>query len=501
MDNMQAHARPGRKQLIAIAVLLALGAAAAVAILGSGRHEAADGDGHDHGQTEEAADDRGPHGGRLLRDGDLAIEATIFEKGVEPQWRLYAYRDGKPAELAPGQVSLLLERLGRAPQTFRFTQEAGYLKGDAVVEEPHSFKATVQVADGGRTRSLGWEQAEARVAMSDAQLHAAGVEIATAGPAAIASTIELPAEVRYNADRTVRLVARLGARVEEVKVAAGDRVRKGQVLAVLSSQAVAGLRAELLAAQRRHELARATWERERRLWEAKVSPEQDVQQARHAMQEAEIAVRSARQKLEALGASAASSQLARLELLSPMAGIVTERPASAGQSVGEDTPLLTVSDLSSVWVEAAVPPADLGTVLPGRRVQVRANAFEAQADGSVQYLSPLVGEQSRSATARVLLPNPKGVWRPGLPVTLTVVAAEQQVAVAVAVQAVQDLRDWKVVFGRYGEQFEARPLKLGRSDGRMVEVLEGLQAGERYAARNSYVVKADIGKAGASHDH
>ncbi|NMG32637.1 efflux transporter periplasmic adaptor subunit, partial [Aromatoleum evansii] len=95
----------------------------------------------------------------------------------------------------------------------------------------------------------------------------------------------------------------------------------------------------------------------------------------------------------------------------------------------------------------------------------------------------------------------KGLWRPGLPVTVEVVAEETQVPVAVAAEAIQDLRDWKVVFGRYDDSLEARPLELGRSDGRHVEVLSGLRAGERYAAKNSFVIKAELGKAGASHDH
>ena len=84
---------------------------------------------------------------------------------------------------------------------------------------------------------------------------------------------------------------------------------------------------------------------------------------------------------------------------------------------------------------------------------------------------------------------------------IEVEAAESEVAVAVSAEAIQGLRDWSVVFGRYGDAFEARPLKLGRSDGTMVEVLKGLTAGEKYAARNSFIIKADIGKAGASHDH
>ncbi|MGS0758189.1 efflux transporter periplasmic adaptor subunit, partial [Roseateles sp. GG27B] len=86
-------------------------------------------------------------------------------------------------------------------------------------------------------------------------------------------------------------------------------------------------------------------------------------------------------------------------------------------------------------------------------------------------------------------------------VSVDLSSGELAVPVAVAVGAVQSLRDWQVVFGRYGQQFEARPLELGRSDGRFVEVIKGLQAGERYAAKNSYLIKADIGKSGASHDH
>jgi cobalt-zinc-cadmium efflux system membrane fusion protein len=82
-----------------------------------------------------------------------------------------------------------------------------------------------------------------------------------------------------------------------------------------------------------------------------------------------------------------------------------------------------------------------------------------------------------------------------------VVADQAQVPVAVAVDAVQEIRGWHAVFGRYGDFFEARPLALGRSDGRFVEVLEGLAAGEKYAAKNSFLIKADIGKSGASHDH
>ncbi|VTU31274.1 Cation efflux system protein CzcB [Variovorax sp. SRS16] len=456
-------------------------------------------DEHDSGKAKEPA--KGPRGGKLLKDGNYAVEVTIFETGVEPQFRLYTYLDGKPLDPAQSQVQLTLERLGQAPQPFSFRKEGDYLQGDAIVSEPHSFKVDVKAAHAGKTHQFGYEQIEARVTMTDAQLKSAGVELAAAGPAKIGTTLRLLGEVKYNSDRTVQVVPRVAGLVEEVFASAGDNVRKGQVLAVLSSQGLSDQRAELLAAQRRLALARTTYERERKLWEEKISPEQDMLQARTAMEESTIAVQSAQGKLSTLGGAPGSGSLTRYELRSPIDGVVTEKRLSLGETVKEDSAVFTVSDLKSVWVEAPVPTQELGSIATGQPVVVRANAFEARADAKINYISALVGEQTRSAIARITLANPKGIWRPGLPVSVDVVIEEKDVPVAVAAEAVQDLRDWKVVFGRYGTSLEARPLELGRSDGEHIEVREGLRAGERYAGTNSFVVKAELGKAGASHDH
>ena len=99
------------------------------------------------------------------------------------------------------------------------------------------------------------------------------------------------------------------------------------------------------------------------------------------------------------------------------------------------------------------------------------------------------------------LDNKDGKWRPGMFVNAEMATEETPVPVAVSVDALQTIRDWTVVFGRYGEYFEARPLELGRSDGEMIEVIKGLSAGEQYAAGNSFAIKAELGKSGASHDH
>ncbi|RZH98517.1 efflux RND transporter periplasmic adaptor subunit, partial [Staphylococcus condimenti] len=94
----------------------------------------------------------------------------------------------------------------------------------------------IEATADGKKHTLSYEQVEAQVTMTDAQLQAAGVGVEAAGPAVIATTVKLPGEVKYNADRTVRVVPRLSGLIEAVRASAGDRVRKGQVLAVISSQ-------------------------------------------------------------------------------------------------------------------------------------------------------------------------------------------------------------------------------------------------------------------------
>lgn len=525
-------AMKNKKSAVAIGVVLVLGLVLGLAILRTEKAQPA-GDEHGHAENSAHADDehhgkqakdahgheaehadkehheeaaapaKGPHGGKLFAKDGFGLELTIFETNVEPEFRIYVFKDGKPVPPSQASVTVTLERLGRQPEVFRFAAEKDFLKGSATVEEPHSFAGTIQAKVGSQTHEFKFEQVEGRVQMADEQLKRNGVELASAGPARIRSSLQVLGEVKLNQDRSVFVTPRLAGVVEAVRANAGDRVRRGQVLAVISSQALADQRGDLLAAQKRLALAKTSFERERKLWEDKISAEQDYLAARQVFQETEIAVESARQKLVSLGAGAVESTqgLTRYEIRSPIDGVVTDKKVSVGEVLKDDVTIFQVADLSSVWVELVVPAKDVNQLKVGDVAKVKASALEGVATAKVAYVGALVGEQSRNATARLVLSNPKGLWRPGLPVTVELTSDEVEVPVAVAADAVQSLRDWSVVFGRYGQQFEARPLELGRSDGRYVEVLKGLSAGERYAAKNSFLIKADIGKAGASHDH
>ena len=496
-----------KKQTLSIAGVLAVGLVLAGLILGAGKPQP-EGGGAAPGQAETVdpaapgALSSGPHGGKLFTRDGYGVEITIFEQGVEPEFRVYTYQDGKPLDPTASQVTLTLDRLGRTPQAFTFVKEKDYLKGDAVVEEPHSFKVTIAAQHGNKPYRFTYEQIEARVTMTDQQVQQNNIELLAAGPARIESALQLIGEIRFNEDRVVHVVPRLAGIVESAPVNLGDRVRKGQLLAAVSSQTIADQRSELLAAQQRLALARTTFEREKKLWEDKISAEQDYLQAHNAMQVAEIALHSAQQKLASIGGEQrAGGKLTRYEIRAPIDGTVVEKRLSLGETVKDDANIFVIADLSTVWAEMTIYAKDLNTVKVGQKATVKATAFESRSSGAVSYVGALLGEQTRTAKARVLLPNPKGVWRPGLPVNIELVAGEVEVPVAVSAEAIQTVRGWTAVFGRYGANFEARPLELGRSDGKFTEVIKGLNAGEQYAAKNSFLIKADLGKSGASHDH
>lgn len=347
-----------------------------------------------------------------------------------------------------------------------------------------------------------------QIHLSPTQIKAAGIEVQTIGAGLLQNATAFQGELRFNEDRTAHVVPRLSGVVERVPAVLGQRVRKNEVLAVISSAALSEQRSELLAAQRRLESAKATYEREHKLWRDRIAAEQDVQLARSAWQEAEIAVDNARQKLSAVGASpaagpaaAVAASLNRFEVRAPFDGTVVDKHIAQGEAVKEDTSIFTLSDLGIVWAEFNVAPKDLETVRVGQRVVVTSSASERRVEGVVSYVGALLGEQTRTAKARVTLTNPQGAWRPGLFVTVAVLGEAQPVPLAVPAEAVQTEGQASVVFRATPEGFEPVPVRLGRSDGRHSEVLAGLKLGDRIAVANAFVLKSELGKGAAGHEH
>lgn len=454
---------------------------------------------------------RGPHGARLLAAEDLQLEVTIFETGVPPHFRVFPYDgSGKPIQPADVQLTIELHRLGGRVDKMSFTPEADYLLGKGVVEEPHSFDVKVFAERNGHRQEWSYAQIEGKVQLSDAVLKSTGIDIQAVGPRAITSVLDVPGQIMADDTRVAHVVPRLSGVATSVTRRVGAAVRRGDVLAVVHSRELADARSAYLVATHHTEFARTAATREEALWKKKISAEQEYLAAKRDFEEAALAETVAAQKLIALGdsaesiktlATASADTLPRHEIRAPLDGVVLERDVTVGEAVAADRTIFVVGDLSSVWVEATLSAADVGAARIGQEATIRSGDLGEDVAGRVTYLSPRVDPEARRAIARLTIANLDGRWRPGLFVTVRLVQSSTTVPMAVPVAAIQTFRDWQVVFFRFGDWFEARPLELGRTDGVWVEVLSGLKPGDRYAATNSFAIKAEIGKLGATHDH
>lgn len=517
-DMNNAASKVGRKQLIAIVVLIVLGATAAFAILRTdparpagaghgehGGHGHEDAKGHADGEHhEEAEAKKGPHGGDLFEEDKFGVEVQLAEEGGKANFKAWLFQDGRPVAPTTAKVSIKLVRPDGEEEELVLAVEGDGLKSAKPVAEPHVFEATLAAQTATEPFVFTFSKEEGRVAMSDAQLKASGVVVETATAAAIRSTLQLPGEIRFNEDRTAHVVPRVGGVVEGVSANLGQQVKKGQVLAVVSSASVSDQRSSLRSARQRLGLARTTYEREKKLWEEKISPRQDMLQAEQALREAEIAVANEQQKLGAIGAIGGTSgagALGRYELRAPFDGMVVEKHIALGEMVKEDANVFTISDLSSVWAELSIGAKDLDQVRVGGKVLVRSTASDTRASGTVSYVGSLIGEQTRTAKARVTLGNPEHAWRPGLFVNVDIVGSESAAPVTVSSGAVQSVNEQAVVFIKVPGGFIPQPVRTGRSDGQRTEILGGLRQGAAYAAAGSFIVKSEQGKGSATHEH
>lgn len=466
-----------------------------------------------HGHDAGPEIPRGPHRGKLFEKDGFGLEVTIFEDGVEPEFRVYPTLNDKPVDPAGIQLVVTLERLG-ATQTIRFSPKDDYLRGDQVVYEPHSFSVKLAAKYQQKSYAFQYDQIEWRVDLSPEQATAAGLEILKTGPANIADEVELQGEIRVAPNSETVVLTPVAGVVVSAPVSLGQQVKAGDVLATLESRELADLKRAYLEARERARLAESTFQREAMLWKEKITAEQDYLAAESAKAEADINVASSRAALLSFGLTEGelkslsleqAGNLARLVLRAPRSGRVTARDLAPGQRVSPESVLFTIADLDRLVAVLSASPAQLNGLKPGQMVrvsQVGGTPVSAAVTGNgrVQVVSPQLDEGNRAASVFVAMDN-AALWRPGQFVKAKVTRATAPAAVTVSAEALQSFRDWTVVFARYGNQFEVRPVTVGRRSSHVVEILDGLPAGQEYVGKNSFVLKADIGKSEAAHDH
>jgi membrane fusion protein, heavy metal efflux system len=450
----------------------------------------AHGHGHGHGEEADTSHATEGFGTKVCEDGFFrATWETVFAADAPPAPQAKPAEGGHEDGHADGDKG-----------------EKGHKHADDEKEEKGH-----QHGEGEKGHAHGeeGEGGEGLVKLSAAQIKAAGIDTQPAASGTLNKEIAAPGRITLNASAQAKVVPKLTGTVATIEKQLGDTVSATDLLATIDSREMADAKADYLAASRAEELAKATFEREERLWKQKVTAEQEYLAARNAHAEAKIKLDVAHQRLHAIGLT--DNEINRLpkigdessfrtyEIRAPISGQVTSRELILGETVGTDKAVFVIADPTKVWVEIAVAPDDLAFARQGQDVTVRSGTRQAQA--KVIALSPVIDPETRSAKAIAELDNASGQWKPGDYVEARLTSGGQDVDILVPHGAVQTVSGNKVVFVSEAGGFRMRQVKIGREDSANLEVVSGLEFGETVATSNTFTLKAELGKAEAEHEH
>lgn len=374
--------------------------------------------------------ERGAHQGRMLREGDFALEITVFETGVPPEFRVYPTLDDRPLDPAQIRLTMAVSRLGGQVDRFVFVPQQDYLRAQSVLVEPHSFDVSATAEYDGQRYDFEYASYEGRTTIARDVADTAGVVVEAAGSAEIAETIDLVGRVELLPEGRAEIRAWYPGRIVEMAKIIGDTVRRGEMVARV--------------------------------------------EARDSLQ------------IYAIPA--------------PFAGVVVERYASVG-GLADAQPLYVIMDPTQLHAEFFLFPQDVERVQVGQSIAVRSVSGDARFESTIEVVLSRADAAMPIRIAHVEIPAGDDRWWPGMGIEGMVTVATEQVPLAVRTPALQRFRDFTVVYARFGDTYEVRMLELGRRTPEWTEVLGGLEPGTPYVTDNAFLIRADVEKSGAVHDH
>lgn len=379
--------------------------------------------------VEQAEPEKGPHRGRMLRDGDFAIELSIFETGVPPEFRIWATYEGQALDPKTVDLNIKLTRLGNVVDDINFKAQNDFLRGDMEIYEPHSFVVTITATYQNKTHRWEYDNFEGRTTIENAVAEAMEIQTGIAGPVTLHQTIPSFGKLALPNSAQHAISARFDGVITKLHVDVGDEVKKGQTLLTVDS----------------------------------------------------------------------NESLKPYQVKAPSHGVISDVFANTGELTANRT-LIKITNKNTLIAKLAVYPNDYERVRLGANVSLKIEGIEQVFNGKISLIEP----QVRSDQARMVwvkLENESGLLAAGNFVSAHIEVATIDVPIAVKRTGLQGFRDFTVVYAKVGEQYEVRMLELGQQDNEWVEVLGGLKPGTEYVTENSYILKADIEKSGASHDH
>jgi membrane fusion protein, heavy metal efflux system len=338
--------------------------------------------------------------------------------------------------------------------------------------------------------------------LTEAQIEAAKISVAKAGPGVLERQLTVPAAIKPDPDHLARVAAKVAGVVAEMRKKLGADAQKNETIAIIDSREVADAKSEYLAARANYELQSQLFQREKGLFEKRITAEQLFLRAKATFTEAKLRLDLARGKLAALDLSESEiaalgtqsvSRLREKEIRAPITGRIIERLANIGQPVLADSQIYVMADLSEVEADLAVPIASLSSVRVGQPVVLKGpdgRVFE----GKVSVVNAVVTPETRTGHVIASFKNPDFALHPGVLLNAEIALEQSPAKVLVPRAAIQTMQNAPVVFVRVKDGFEKRVVELGDSDENSVEVVKGLAPGESIAVANSFVLKAEAGK-------
>ena len=347
---------------------------------------------------------------------------------------------------------------------------------------------------------------EGEIELTSKQLVEHGIKIESVQLGAIPQYTNLPAKLMVNTDQQAHISPNFAGHVEQVNVALGQEVTKGQVLAVLSVPELIDQQANLRMAQSNLDLARQDLQREQRMWSQGISAKQDLQRAENAYRQAQIAVQSANARLQALGASAGSN--GRFTIRSPISGVISQKDIVVGENVQLADQIFIIEQLKDLWLEFVLPTDANNQIRAQQNIQFKSLQSGQTYTALVQSLTPQADAQTGRLIVRAKVQGKASELRPNLMVNVELQSPDTSNVLRVAKNAVQQIEGKSAVFivteQKNGKlHFKAQPIEVGEmsSDGQWAEIKSGLQTGQKYVNQGSFLLKSELEKGEADHGH
>ena len=342
--------------------------------------------------------------------------------------------------------------------------------------------------------------------LTSQQMVEQGLKVAVASTGLVEKLTTLPGKLVVNTDQQAQISPNFSGYVEQVNVALGQSVQKGQTLAVLILPELIDQQANLRMAQANLDLARKDYQREQQLWSQGISAKQDYQRAENAYRQAQITVQSSHARLNALGASGNNN--GRFLIKAPISGVISKKDIVVGENVQLADQLFVIENLKDLWLEFNLPNTSNIHLQVGQILNFKTNGSDQNYQAKVQTLNPQADLQTGRLQVRAKVTTQADVLRPNVLVNVFVTDAQAKTALRVQKKALQQVEGKPVVFVIESEEkglvhLKAQPIEVGVSsqDGQWLEVISGLTEGQKYIADGSFLLKSELEKDEAGHGH